>query len=307
MELSFALPTSGSWATPENVSLLAQAAERRGCRGLWTFQRVIYPSDSDMPNVYRSVLDPLVTLGFAASVTSRARLGLAVVNGPFYAPAVLAKQLATIDVLSAGRLDAGIGLGWHPAEYAAVGVPMRGRGRRFDEWLDCLNTLLTGEDEVSFLGQFYTVPPSRMAPRPLQRPRPPLLIGGSSEAAYRRGAIHGDGWISSSRASLDDIRFAMATMREAADRAGKAHSSLRCVVRGVTALRARPLDGPDRRPLHGSLEQIGDDIASFAEAGVDELFFDLNFDSEQVGRPDADPAAAVDKAYAVLDLCRPTS
>jgi alkanesulfonate monooxygenase SsuD/methylene tetrahydromethanopterin reductase-like flavin-dependent oxidoreductase (luciferase family) len=85
MELSFALPTSGSWATPENVTLLARAAESRGCRGLWTFQRVIYPSGSDLPAVYRSVLDPLVTLGFAASVTSRVRLGLAVINGPFYA------------------------------------------------------------------------------------------------------------------------------------------------------------------------------------------------------------------------------
>lgn len=305
MDLSFALPTSGSWATPENVTLLARVAESRGCRGLWTFQRVIYPSGSDLPAVYRSVLDPLVTLGFAAAVTNRVRLGLAVVNGPFYAPAVLAKQLATIDVLSTGRLDAGIGLGWHPDEFAAVGVPMRGRGRRFDEWLDCLNTLLTSDDEVTFQGEFYTVPPSRMAPRSVQRPRPPLLIGGSSETAYRRGAVRGDGWISSSRASLDDIRFAIATMRDAAEAAGKSRSSVRSVVRGVTAVRARPLDGTDRGLLHGSLEQIRDDIGKFAETGVDELFFDLNFDSEQVGNPDADPAAAMDKAYAVLEHCLP--
>lgn len=306
MELSFALPTSGSWATPENVTLLARAAESRGCRGLWTFQRVIYPSGSDLPAVYRSVLDPLVTLGFAAPVTSRVRLGLAVVNGPFYAPAVLAKQLATVDVLSTGRLDAGIGLGWLPDEFAAVGVPMRARGRRFDEWLDCLNTLLAGDGEVTFTGEFYTVPPSRMAPRPVQRPRPPLLIGGSSEAAYRRGAVRGDGWISSSRASLDDIRFAIGAMREAAEGAGKSPSSVRSVVRGVTAVRTRPL-GPDRGLLHGSLEQIRDDIGRFAETGVDELFFDLNFDSEQVGNPDADPAAAMDKAYAVLEHCLPAA
>jgi probable F420-dependent oxidoreductase len=305
MELSFALPTSGSWATPENISLLARAAEDRGCRTLWTFQRVIYPSGSDLAAVYRSVLDPLVTLGFAAPVTSRARLGLAVVNGPFYAPAVLAKQLATIDVLSTGRLDAGIGLGWHPDEYVAAGVPMRGRGRRFDEWLDCLNTLLASDGEVTFAGEFYTVPPSLMAPRSVQRPRPPLLIGGSSEAAYRRGAVRGDGWISSSRASLDDIRFAIATMRDAAGRVGKSPSSVRSVVRGVTAVRARPSDGPDRMLLHGSLEQIRDDIGRFAETGVDELFFDLNFDSEQVGNPDADPVAAMEKAYAVLEYCLP--
>jgi probable F420-dependent oxidoreductase len=307
MELSFALPTSGSWATPENVSLLARAAEDRGCRGLWTFQRVIYPSGNHLPAVYRSVLDPLVTLGFAASVTSRARLGLAVVNGPFYAPAVLAKQLATIDVLSTGRLDAGIGLGWHPDEYVAAGVPMHGRGRRFDEWLDCLNTLLAADGEVAFAGEFYAVPPSLMAPRSVQRPRPPVLIGGSSEAAYRRGAVRGDGWISSSRASLDDIRVAIATMRDAAERSGKSASSVRSVVRGVTVVRPRPMDGGDRGLLRGSLDQIRDDIDKFAGTGVDELFFDLNFDSEQVGNPDADPAAAMDKAYAVLEHCLPAA
>ena len=100
---------------------------------------------------------PVVALGFAAAITSRARLGLAVVNGPFYAPVALAKQFATLDVLSAGRLDAGIGLGWAHEEYAAAGVPMERRGARFDEWLDCLDALLTSE-EVEFSGEFYEVP-----------------------------------------------------------------------------------------------------------------------------------------------------
>jgi hypothetical protein len=88
---------------------------------------------------------------------------------------------------------------------------------------------------------------------------------------------------------------------------GKPPSSVRSVVRGVTGVRERPLDGADRRLLHGSLEQIRDDIPSFADAGVDELFFDLNFDSEQVGSPDADPAAAMEKGYAVLEHCLPGS
>src|SRR5205807_105690 len=108
---------------------------------------VLFPTTFEIPVVYRSVLDPLVTLSFAAAVTSRVRLGLGVVNGLFYAPAVLAKQLASLDVLSQGRLDAGIGLGWSPDEYATAGIPMSGRGRRFDEWLACLQALLT-EDPV---------------------------------------------------------------------------------------------------------------------------------------------------------------
>lgn len=297
MELSIALPTSGPWATPENVGAVARAAEEAGFRGLWTFQRVLYPVGTDMPAVYRSVLDPLVSLGFAAAVTSRVRLGVAVVNGPFYAPAVLAKQLAALDVLSAGRLDAGIGLGWLPEEFEAVGVPMAQRGRRFDEFLDCLDSLLTG-DPVSFEGQFYRVPASHVLPRPVQHPRPPIYIGGSSEPAYRRAGSRGDGYISSSRASLADVTAGMEVVRASATQAGK--PAPRCIVRGVTRVRDQAVPASGRALLHGSLEQIAADVAVYADSGVvDELFLDLNFDSDEVTRPDADPRRALQHA---LDL-----
>jgi probable F420-dependent oxidoreductase len=304
VDIGFALPVSGAWATPGNVAAVARTADERGFRTLWTFQRVLYPTAFELPAVYRSVLDPMVVLGYAAAVTSRARLGLAVVNGPFYAPAVLAKQLAAVDVLSEGRLDAGIGLGWSEDEYAAAGVPMARRGRRFDEWLDCLHVLLT-EDPASFEGEFYRVPLSHVGPRPVQRPRPPLLIGGGAERALRRAATRGDGWISSSRASLDDIRSGVVSVRDAAEQAGKAREAVRCVVRGVTVVRDRPREDPGRAPLHGSPEQIREDLAGLAELGVDEVFLDLNFDSEEVGSPSADPARAMDKASAVLESCGP--
>ncbi len=306
MDIGFALPTSGAWATPGNVAAVARSADERGFRTLWTFQRVLFPTAFELPPVYRSVLDPLVTLGFAAAVTGRARLGLAVVNGPFYAPAVLAKQLVAIDVLSEGRLDAGIGLGWSADEYAAAGVPMEGRGRRFDEWLDCLDRLLT-EDPVSCDGRHYTVPTSHVGPMPVQQPRPPILIGGSAERALRRAGGRGDGWVSSSRATLDDIRAGVGTVRDAAEQAGKPREAVRCVVRGVTVVRDVPVAGADRAPLQGTTEQIGEDLARFAELGVDEVFLDLNFDSEQVGNPTADPARAMDKATAVLETCAPSS
>jgi probable F420-dependent oxidoreductase len=305
MDLGFALPTSGAWATPDNITAVARAADARGFRTLWTFQRVLFPTAFDIAPVYRSVLDPLVTVGFTAAVTARTRLGLAVVNGPFYAPAVLAKQLAALDVLSEGRLDAGIGLGWSRDEYAAAGVPMAGRGRRFDEWLDCLNAVLT-EDPVSWDGEFYTVPRSHVAPAPVQRPRPPLLLGASAEPALRRAGMRADGWISSSQAGLGEIRRAVLIVRDAAEEAGKARTAVRCVVRGTTLLRDTPVRGSDRRPLHGTLEQIRDDIGRFVDCGVDELFFDLNFDSEQVGNPRADPAEAMDKAHALLAGCAPS-
>jgi probable F420-dependent oxidoreductase len=303
MDVSFALPTSGAWATPENLAEIARAADERGYRGVWTFQRVLYPVDSQLPAVYRSVLDPLIALGFAAAVTSRVRLGLAVVNGPFYAPAILAKQLAAVDVLSGGRLDAGIGLGWAAEEYAAAGVPTEQRGRRFDEWLDCLDALLT-QDAVEFGGEFYTVPRSYVAPAPVQRPRPPVLLGGSAPAALRRAGTRGDGWISFSRASVEDVRAGAAAVRDAAEQAGKARGDVRCVVRGVAVVRDG-LSDADRAPLQGTAAQIRDGLARYADCGVDEVFLDLNFDSDEVGNPTADASVAMAKARALLDACAP--
>jgi probable F420-dependent oxidoreductase len=242
----------------------------------------------------------MIALGFAAAVTQRVRLGLAVVNGPFYAPVALAKQFAALDVLSAGRLDAGIGLGWSEVEYAAAGVAMAHRGRRYDEWLACLDALLTG-DRVSFDGEYYTVPAATIAPPPVQRPRPPLLIGGSAPAALRRAGRY-DGWISSSRASLGDVRGAVDTVRSAAEQAGKPRDAVRCIVRGVTVLHDAPLGDADRRPLSGSLDQIRDDLAAYAAAGVDEVFLDLNFDSDRVGNPSADPSAGMELAARLMPL-----
>lgn len=299
MQLGFALPISGAWATPDNVRSLARDAEAAGFRGLWTFQRWL--ADDSLAGVYQSVLDPMILLGYAAAVTTRARLGLAVVNGPFYAPVALAKQFAALDVLSNGRFDAGIGLGWSPAEYAAAGVPMEKRGRRFDEWLDCLHMLLTAE-QVEFTGEFYRVPASRIAPAPVQRPRPPVLIGGSAPPALRRAGTRGDGWISSSRASLDDVRAAVRAVQAAAAGAGKPPGSVRSVVRGVIRLRDAPVDAADRAVLHGSLDQIRDDLARYADCGVDEVFLDLNFDSELVGDPKADPAVGLELAAQLLPL-----
>jgi probable F420-dependent oxidoreductase len=298
MRLGFALPISGTWATPDNIVSVAKDAEAHGFRGLWTFQRWL--ADDSLAGVYQSVLDPMILLGYAAAVTSRARLGLAIVNGPFYAPVAVAKQFAALDVLSGGRLDAGVGLGWSPAEYAAAGVPMEHRGARFDEWLDCLDVLLAGED-VSFDGTYYTVPRARIAPRPVQQPRPPILIGGSAPRALRRAGVRGDGWVSSSRASMDEVRAAVKVVRGAAEQAGKPADAVRCVVRGVTVLRDAAIDG-ERKVLNGSLDQLREDLAAYSAAGVDEVFLDLNFDSERVGNATADPEFAMDLAARLMPL-----
>ncbi len=133
----------------------------------------------------------------------------------------------------------------------------------------------------------------------MQRPRPPILIGGSAPAALRRAGTRGDGWISSSRASLDDIHAAMSIVDEAAAAAGR---QARYVVRGVTIVHASPVREAGRAPLTGTPEQIAEGLASYAAAGVDEVFLDLNFDSARVGSPDAHPHVGMELARALLPL-----
>lgn len=161
---------------------VARTAEELGYSSLWTFQRLLSPVQGDAPTLdpqYRSVHDPLMTLGYLAGRTTVARLGVAVVNMPYYAPVVLAKLLTTLDHVSDGRLDVGLGLGWLPEELEAVGVVPRRRGARADEYLRCLRAIWS-QDIVEHQGDFYRVPRSRVDPKPLQRPHPPLLLGGTA-------------------------------------------------------------------------------------------------------------------------------
>jgi len=297
VRIGFGLPVSGAWATPENVGRFAGRAEELGYHSLWTFQRLLVGADQPLDPVYRSVLDPLVSLAFVAAHTSRIRLGVAVVNLPFVSPTYLAKQAATLDVLSRGRLDLGLGVGWSPVEFAATGATEERRGARAEEYLTVLRTLwAAGVSE--FQGEFYTVPPSRMAPPPVQRPGPPLLLGGSAPAALRRAGRLADGWVSRSGTDLSRIGDDIAVVRAAADSAGRDPAALRVVCRGVLRPGTR---GP---LLSGSVEQIRGDTARLAEQGVTELFYDLNWDP-LIGSPDADPDAATRRAEELMAALAP--
>jgi probable F420-dependent oxidoreductase len=304
MLIGLGLPVAGAWAEPASVAEFAERAERLGYHSLWTFQRLLVGADQELEPVYQSVLDPLVALAYAAARTSRIRLGVAVVNLPFVSPAYLAKQAASLDVLSGGRLDLGLGTGWSPAEFTATGAATAGRGRRAEEYVAVLRSLWA--DEVSeFAGEFYTVPPSRMAPRPVQRPGPPVLLGGSAPAALERAGWLADGWISRSATDLSAIAGDVMAVRDAARRAGRDPAAVRVICRGV--LRpgpAEPTSDGARRRLSGSYEQIRADVGWLAGQGVTEVFFDLNWDP-LIGSPDVDPAAAVRRATAIVEALAP--
>lgn len=304
MKLGFAVPVSGSWATPANAAELAVRAEQLGYASVWTFQRLLFPAtpvEDRWSDVYRSVLDPVVTLGFLAGQTTRVRLGLAVVNLAFLSPVLLAKQLTTLDVLSAGRLDAGLGLGWARDEFVASGTPYPRRGARAEEYLRALEAIW-GDDVVDFAGEFYRIPPSRIDPRPVQRPHPPILLGGTAEPALRRAGRFADGWISGSTARPDRLGHSIEIVRAAARAAGRDPDRLRFIVRGV--VRVRSGGDPNRAPLTGSLDEIRSDLPALAAQGVTELFVDLNFDPE-VGSPNADPVGSMHRARDVLAALAP--
>ena len=296
--LGFGLPVSGSWATPEVMRRVASRAEDLGYASLWTFQRVLYPPDGTLGASYRAVHDPVLPLAHVAGHTDRIGLGTATICAPFTAPALLAKTLTSLDILSGGRLTVGVGIGWMPQEYAAAGVPFERRGARMDEYLRCLEALWT-QDPVEFAGEFYTVPRSHQDPRPVQRPHPPVLLGGSAAPALRRAGRLAQGWISSSRQDLTRIGSSVETVREGAREAGRDPEAVRILVRGLVDL----LDddpGGQRRPLQGTREQVLDDLAALRAQGVTEVFLDLNF-SPRVGSPDVDAGAALAYADDVLE------
>lgn len=302
MDIGFGAPVAGVWATPRNLTEFARRAERLGYRSLWTFQRLLVPSQSTMAPVYRSVLDPMVALGYAAAVTSSIRLGVAVVNHPFISPLLLAKQAATVDVLSGGRLDLGLGIGWLAEEFTGSGASMARRGPRTQEYLAAMRSLWAGEG--GFQGSHYQIPAGRQDPPPVQRPGPPVLLGGMSRAAMERAGRIADGWVTASSADLSKIAEAAKVVQETAAASGR--GPLRIVIRGVVRAGAEaksPATG-ERLLLSGSFEQIRQDVAWLESCGVTEVFYDLNWDP-LVGDPAGHEGRAVLRASEVLEALAP--
>jgi probable F420-dependent oxidoreductase len=306
MEIGFGAPVSGAWATPQNLAAFATASETAGYSSLWSFQRLLVPVGSGMDPVYQSVLDPMAALSFAAAVTSRIRLGVAVVNLPYVSPGYLAKQAASVDLLSGGRHDLGLGIGWMPEEFALTGAEMARRGARTAEYVQVLRTLWSGK-ETAFDGEFYHVPAGTQAPAPVQPGGPPILLGGMARPALERIGRIGDGWVTSSRTNLAKIDELVAIVKESAAAAGRDPDSMRIVCRGVVRTGV-PVTGDngERLLLSGDFDQIRADADWLGARGVTELFYDLNWDP-QIGSPDVSSDAAAARAEEILHALAPVS
>ena len=299
MLISFGCPVSGAWAQPETLTTIARRAEELGYAGLWAFQRLLVGREQELAPAYHSVLDPIVALTWAAAATRRIRLGVSVINLPYVSPAYLAKQVSSLDRLSGGRFDLGLGTGWSEPEFVATGSDPNPRGRRTEEYLAVLRTFFAG-GVAEFDGELYRVPPSRMSPLPAQAGGPPVLLGGTADVALRRAGRLTAGWVSSSRASLADIERGARIVREAAERAGRDPGAVRIVVRAVVQAGVRD----EAVPLSGSWAQIRAGAQRYAEAGATELFYEPNWDP-RIGAPDADPGAAAERGEEMLVALAP--
>ena len=277
MRIGFAMPQFGGPAhQADQVADFARAVEAMGGDGLWVADRLLAPIDPSagfgggrtIPREFRAVLDPFVLLTIAATATDRVQIGTSVLNAPWYPPAVLARSLTSVDQLSAGRLLVGLGIGWMPEEYEAAGIPMRERGARLDECLDALEALWT-TDPAEYHGEHWTVPATRIELKPVQRPRPPLYLGGFAEAAMRRVASRADGWlpaIQSGGVEFDpraSITVPLGHIRKLAEEQGRDPNSI------GTVLRVHPTADATAQQTADVLRRAED------EAGVDNAFVDL--------------------------------
>lgn len=243
----------------ERIRRVAIAAEGLGYHVLWTAEHIIFPRTIATPYPYGGrfpypvtdpILDVVATLSYVAALTSRIRLGSSVVVLPYRNPIVLAKELASLDVLSNGRLLLGVAAGWLQEEFDLLGVPFRERGRRMDEYISLVRALWT-EEQVTFHGRWFELSGAAFFPKPVQRPHPPLWIGGGSAAALRRVARLGDGWIAVPRSNLEELAEDIRAIRRLAEEAGRDPNAIGVASGGGAATVADLLD---RLP---QMERIG--------------------------------------------------
>ena len=283
-EIGLAVAQIGHFAHPDDVVAMAVGAEQRGYAALWALDRLLapvaprsaYPGNPEglLPAAMTVALDPLITLATVAASTTTIRLGTNVLVAPWYRPALLARSLASLDVISRGRLDVGLGLGWSVDEYDGVGVPQRDLAARLEDLLDTLDALWRpGAEAVSYQGRDFRVVPSSFRPQPLQQPRPPILLAAYTPAGLARVGRRADGW---TPAGLDmATTAAMWGMVVAeAEAAGRDPDQLSLVVRANVHHTLVPL-GPGRPTYHGSIDQIAADVRGAFEIGARQVILDL--------------------------------
>jgi probable F420-dependent oxidoreductase len=262
MDVGLFVPLGTANSTPEVVRAVGREAEERGFESIWVAEHVVLFDDYDSAYPYdpsgrfpaggdAGLLEPFTALAYLAAVTERIRLGTGICLVPQRNPVYTAKAVTDLDALSAGRVDFGVGVGWLREEFEALGMPFDRRGQRADEYLAAMRSLWC--DEVSeFHGELYDLRPCRMYPKPVQRPHPPIHVGGESDAALRRVARLGQGWYSFGRLP-EDLPAALERLDGALAAEGRTRDDITLTV------------SPYMHPV--TPESVG----RYAELGVDRL------------------------------------
>lgn len=271
MRFGFTLPNNWGVERPEDVVQLAVTAEELGFDSVWVNHHVLNVGYVGERLGDRPYHDAFMVLAWAAARTQRVRLGTSVLVVPYLHPIPLAKTLATLDQLSGGRLEVGVGVGSLQEEHDALGiVPFAERGAYTDEALAVLRELW-GAPEPRFEGRHFTFGPVIASPKPAQRPGPPIVVGGNRRPALRRVARLGDGWHPLGLPP-DSIASRLAVLDEELAAAGRRRDELRVQVRLDLAIS----DEPGRAPLHGPPDHLRRAVASYHDVGVGELVVSLN-------------------------------
>jgi probable F420-dependent oxidoreductase len=290
MKVGILLPQTGELATRDNVLYIGKEAEKEGLDSVWVFERLLWPvkpqtpyggvPNAPIPVEYQSVLDPLETLTYVAGNTERISLGTSIIDMFFHNPVTLARRFATLDVLSGGRVIAGLGIGWSKDEYDAAGMPFRQKGARADEYMQVLKRIWT-DDVVEFKGQFYDIPASKIGPKPMQKPHPPILLGAYSPKTFPRIVKYADGWIPiAGFVPLEQQEQAINALRESARKANRDPSDIRIVVLTYPNLldsSSTSSSNQQRLPLTGTIDQIGNDVDRFKAIGAEHIIFGYAF------------------------------
>jgi probable F420-dependent oxidoreductase len=284
MKLGCFIPQMGDAASGEAMVKVAEAAEKLGFNSVWVTDRLLFPvnpktpyaasPDGKLPDAYRTVYDPLQALTWVAAHTSKVRLGTSVLDMPFYNPILLARQASALDQLSGGRLTLGMGQGWSEDEYQATNADATKRGRRANEFLKVLHEIWT-TDPAEFDGKYFSLSKSHIAPKPLQKPHPPVFLAAFNPAALKRAAKYADGWhpVGLPFPAISQMWESVKTM---AKEEGRDPATLKLIVRGNLNLTDAPA-GNGRWPFTGNRDEVSQDIATARELGAEELIVDVTF------------------------------
>jgi probable F420-dependent oxidoreductase len=275
MQFGIWIPNCRHLATAEIIRRTAVRAEQLGYDSVWVSDHVVVPN-ANVERFGAAIYDPLITLAVAAGATSRVQLGTAVLIVPYRNPVVTAKMVSSLDALSGGRFVLGIGAGWLEEESTMLGVPFAERGPMTDEYLAAMRELWTSPSP-SFAGRYTQFSGLHFEPKPVQKPHPPIWVGGHGRASLRRAAEIGAAWHPINR-SAEEIRSARAELKQLCQARGRAQPPAVTLRNDVFMLRAGQTVPP---PIHGGsviageTGAIADQLDELREAGVEHLVLEF--------------------------------